>query len=90
MSDVAERVTSAELTDWMAFERVCGSMLVHERIDAGFAQVSLILAKAFGGDKAKRLTPRHFMPPWYQELTAEDELKRGMGQLLKLAHDAND
>lgn len=77
------------MTDWMAYERVFGPLLIHERIDAGFAQVSFILAQAFSDGK-RRMTMRQFMPPWFQELTADDELQRGMGQLMKLAHDAHD
>jgi hypothetical protein len=73
-------MTARELLEWAAYERVYGSILPHERIDVGFAQVSLILTKAFG-KPGQRLTLRDFMPEWYRELTADDELAKGMAQL---------
>jgi len=73
-------MTSREAMDWQAYETVYGPVLPHDRIDAGFAQVSMILAQAFG-PPGKRYSIRDFMPPWYQELTAEDELLRGMNAL---------
>lgn len=74
--------------EWQAYEQTFGSLLVHERIDAGFAQVSLILAKAFS-DKGARYRLRDFMPKWFRDLTADDELARGMGQLQALVDDAD-
>ena len=70
-------MTAREMMEWNAYERVFGSILPHERIDAGFAQVSYMLAQAFG-DPGRRYAVRDFMPPWYQELTAEDEMARQM------------
>jgi hypothetical protein len=66
--------------EWQAYERVYGSMLVHERIDAGFAQVSLILAQAFSSN-GKRYKMRDFMPPWYQELTEEQAMRQELAAL---------
>ena len=42
-------MSSGELTEWAAFERVYGSLLPHERIDAGFAQVCYVIASVFVG-----------------------------------------
>jgi hypothetical protein len=81
-------MTAGELIEWQAYERVFGSILVHERIDAGFAQVSLLLAKAYS-DKGARYSMRDFMPPWYRDLTADQELTKGMGELRALVDDAN-
>lgn len=86
---VAERVSAREVTEWAAYERVYGSALVHERIDAGFAQVSLILAQAFSSG-SKRYTMRDFMPRWYQDLTAEAELEKGLAYLKGLVADSDD
>lgn len=80
-------MTSREVMDWQAYERVYGSILPHDRIDAGFAQVSMILAQAFSKPGA-RFTIRDFMPPWYQELTADDELARGLASLRMMKGDA--
>jgi hypothetical protein len=74
--------------EWQAYEQTYGSLLVHERIDAGFAQVSLILVKAFGG--GKRATMRDFMPRWFQDLTADAELARGIAGLQALVNEADD
>ena len=82
-------MTAGELMDWAAYERTYGSLLIHERIDAGFAQVSLILAQAFSSN-GKRYKMRDFMPRWFQELTADDELVRGMEGLRALVADADD
>lgn len=73
--------------EWAAYEQVYGSILPHERIDAGFAMLALILAKANGDNRS---TMRTFMPPWYQELTREAELERGMQTLRLLVNDADD
>jgi hypothetical protein len=73
--------------EWSAYERVYGSILTHERIDAGFAQVSLILAQANSKDRRWRI--RDFMPRWFQDLTAEDELRRGMAHLRGMVNDAD-
>jgi len=77
-------MTAAELNTWAAYERVYGSMIIGERIDAGFALIASILTQAFGKRNA-RAKPRDFMPAWYRELTAEDELARGWGMLAALA-----
>jgi hypothetical protein len=71
-------MSAREVMEWQAYEQVYGSLLPHERIDQGIAQVSLILAQAFS---EKRYKLRDFMPQWYQDLTADDELSRGMAAL---------
>lgn len=71
------------MTEWRAYEQVFGSILPHERIDAGFAQVSLILAKA-NSKPGTKYAVRDFMPEWYRELTADAELEKGMAMLLRM------
>jgi CRISPR/Cas system CSM-associated protein Csm2 small subunit len=78
-------MTSAELTGWIAYERVYGSILPHERIDAGFAQLSFLMAKLWGKKKHGEFEIREFMPPWYQELTAEDASRRAFEAMLREA-----
>lgn len=68
------------MTEWTAYEQVYGSLLIHERIDAGFAQVCMMLAQ-----DGKRHTQREFMPPWFIELTREAELEKGMGMMRRFA-----
>lgn len=80
MAVVGEVMSAGELMEWAAYERVYGSLLPHERIDAGFAQVSLILAQAFASN-GKRYSFRDFMPKWFRDLTADDALAQGMAAL---------
>jgi hypothetical protein len=77
-------MTSAELTEWMAYERTFGPILLHERIDVGFAQLGWLMARLWGSTKRK-LTRRDFMPDWYQYPTIEDAVKQGFEEMLKLA-----
>ena len=82
-------MTAAELNGWSEYERVFGSLLIHERIDAGFAMIGLILAQAFGdGRHTYRL--RDFMPAWYRELTADDESARTWAMLEAMARQNGD
>jgi hypothetical protein len=86
-------MTSAELTEWMAYERIYGSALIHERIDMGFAQLQWLLVRLW--TKAKRnLTPADFMPAWYQELVRRGERKpeavqQGFEALMRMAENAD-
>lgn len=81
-------MTAGELTEWTAYEQVYGSVLVHERIDAGFAMIGYLIAKAFSDGK-RTMTVRDFMPEWYRELTKDAELQKSMAWLKGLAR-AND
>jgi hypothetical protein len=85
VSVVGETMSAGELMEWGAYEQTFGSLLVHERIDAGFAQVSLILANAFSKRKFRF---RDFMPQWFRDLTQEQELERGIGILKALGREA--
>lgn len=71
-------MTAREVTEWQAYEQVYGSMLVHERIDAGLARVAFMLSNGQGEF-------REFMPQWWQDLTAEAERERGIAWLRGLA-----
>jgi hypothetical protein len=77
-------MTSAELTEWAAFERVYGPILPHERIDVGLAQLGWLMARLWGKSK-RELKLRDFMPGWYQELTAGDAVRQGFEELLQQA-----
>lgn len=86
MAAVGERMTAGELMEWNAYEQTYGSLLIHERIDSGFAMVAMILAKAFSSN-GSRYQMRDFMPRWYQELTKDAELEKGISQLRMLVDD---
>ena len=66
--------------EWSAYEQTFGSLLILERIDAGFAQVSWILAQAFGDGK-RRHQMRDFMPPWFQDLTEDEGIAQELAML---------
>lgn len=78
-------MSSTELTEWTAYERVYGSLLPHERIDAGFAQVSWLMACLWGSKKRGEYKIRDFMPRWYQDLTAADSVRSTFEAMLKQA-----
>jgi hypothetical protein len=86
-------MTSAELTEWMAYERVYGPILIHERIDMGFAQLAWLITRLLA--KKTNLKPQDFMPPWYQELTKgvhrrPDAIRQGFEALMGMADNADD
>jgi hypothetical protein len=86
-------MTSAELTEWMAYERVYGPILVHERIDVGLAQLQWLMARLWTKAKHK-LTPGDFMPAWYQELTKgidrrPEAVLQGFEKLMGMAENAD-
>jgi len=74
----------------MAYERVYGPVLVHDRIDIGLAQVCLVLVKLLG-QKSKH-TLRDFLPAWWQEVTQRgnrqpEAVRQGFEALMKMAED---
>lgn len=77
---MGDRLSSADLTEWAAFERVYGPLLVHERIDMGFAHVCWMLARLLGDGK-RQWEVRDFMPSWFRDLTEEQEAER-LGKML--------
>ncbi len=86
-------MTSAELTEWVAFERVYGPILPHERIDIGFAQLGWLLTRLLG--KSRRdLKVQEFLPAWYEELLKPshdpDSIRRGFETLMGMAENADD
>lgn len=56
--------TSAELTQWMAYERVTGP-LGPERLDLLHGIQTAVIANANRG-KGKKATPKDFIPEWDQ------------------------
>lgn len=82
MTEIRETMTTRELMEWAAYEQTFGSLLPHERIDAGFAQVSYMLSDG-------KRSVRDFMPQWFRDLTADDALMHGMAALKGMV-DADD
>ena len=87
MSVVGEAMSSNELTEWVAYEQVYGPLLPHERIDVGFAQTGMIMARLWGGKQTRNLKTRDFMPAWYRELTQGDAVRQGFEALMKMAEE---
>lgn len=84
-------MSSGELTEWAAFERVYGPVLVHDRIDIGLAQVCLVLARLFS--KKSKHTLRDFLPAWWQGLIgkagrAESSIRQGFEALMRMADES--
>lgn len=71
---------SAELTQWLAYERLHGPLLLHERIDLGFAVLTYYIVNLWSKKHHKL---KEFLPPWY-EATPADPLE-GFKQLMALA-----
>ncbi|MGA5605917.1 phage tail assembly protein T [Streptomyces griseoincarnatus] len=64
MPELLARTSSAELTEWMAYERVTGP-LGAERLDALFATLCATVANTARA-KGRKAEPKDFMPTWDQ------------------------
>ncbi|MGQ5580924.1 phage tail assembly protein T [Streptomyces sp. ECR3.8] len=64
MPELLARTSSAELTEWMAYERVTGP-LGPERMDALFATLAATVANTARA-KGRKAEPKDFMPKWDQ------------------------
>lgn len=62
------------------FERLHGPILLHERLDYGFALVSAVLASIF--DK-RRHSPSEFVPKWYAPPKPVDDLFAFMNSFMR-------
>ena len=69
----------------MAYEKLNGPLLIHERVDFGLAVLALIMANAWS---KKRFKLRDFLPPWYEN--AKIDPLEGFKQLMALAEDNAD
>ncbi|MEU2992893.1 hypothetical protein ABZ772_21545 [Streptomyces griseoincarnatus] len=64
MPELLARTSSAELTEWMAYERVTGP-LGPERLDALVATLAATVANTARA-KGRKAEPTDFMPKWDQ------------------------
>ena len=53
VSELLDRIDSAELLEWAAFEKDFGPLTVQERVDHAAALVGLTLARTAGSDAAR-------------------------------------
>lgn len=65
MRELLTRVSSGELTEWLAYERVAGPV-GPARGDTQAAIVASTIANVNAG-KGRRFTPKDFIPPWDAE-----------------------
>jgi len=54
-------MTSAELTEWAAYEQVAGPIVIHEHVDVAAAIIGTLITR-LGGDKRTR--PEDLIPKW--------------------------
>jgi hypothetical protein len=85
VADLDSRLGSAELTEWMAFEKITGP-LGRRRHDIQAATIAATIANANRGKGSKRFTPQDFLPPYGTErkgpqemLAAIRDINRSMG-----------
>jgi len=86
VADLDSRLGSAELTEWMAFERITGP-LGRRRHDIQAATIAATVANASRGKKGKKFSMTDFLIPYGQEnrkspeqmLQAIKDLNRAMG-----------
>lgn len=69
--------------EWTAFERLHGPILLHERLDVGFAMLNYVTAKVAG---AKSVQPKDFLPQWgKQESMSPEQLRATMESMVTRA-----
>lgn len=79
--DLLDRMDSRELTEWMAYESVCGT-LGPERSDIHAGIIASTTANAAKGKRGKRFEPKDFIPQWDRKAqTWEEQL-----QIVKRVH----
>lgn len=87
-SEMLARVSSAELTEWAAYERVTGR-LGDERGDIQAALTAYYVVQALGAKKARldKMMPRWDRPPqdWRQMKSIAEALTRQYGGEVKTA-----
>lgn len=75
VAELLARTSSAELTEWMAYEQIAGP-LGGERDDILMAVLAAVIANAGRGKKGRRARPKDFLPTWDrgQRMSWEDML----------------
>lgn len=75
-------MTTAQAMEWLAYEQVAGPLLVHERVDLGFATLAYQLNALLG---RKRVGFRDFLPPWLRPKRQYHDPLKGFQELLDIA-----
>lgn len=73
VADLDSRLGSAELTEWVAFERITGP-LGRRRHDIQAATIAATIANANRGKRSKRFTVSDFLVPYGTERKRPDDM----------------
>jgi hypothetical protein len=68
--------------EWIAFERIEGTILIHERLDVAAALVAFTTAKVHG---AKTVEFKNFLPVWDRQPVSEADVARQLEAIFKEA-----
>lgn len=49
VAEAKQRMTYAELVDWLTYKQMRGSLFVGNRLESGFALLASMISRAFGG-----------------------------------------
>ncbi|MFF2774862.1 hypothetical protein ACFVU3_08125 [Streptomyces sp. NPDC058052] len=63
VGELLARISSAELTEWAAYERIAGP-IGPDRLDALTALQTAVIANGSRGKNQRPFTPSDFMPQW--------------------------
>ena len=80
VAELLARVSSAELTDWIAYEEIAGT-LGPERDDILNAILCATIANANRDRKTRKATPKDFLPTWDQAPQTADQQLAMLRQL---------
>lgn len=86
VGEMLRRTSSAELTEWMAYEQMTGP-LGPARTDILFAQLCAVVANAGRDKKSKKARPKDFLPRWDRGRGESQtwQQQKSMAQLLNAA-----
>lgn len=89
MAELLARISSSELSEWMAYERLTGP-LGDRRGDLQAAIVAAVVANA-NRSKGRALTPNDFVPVWDKRPKTPEELwKAAMAAFRPVAREQRD
>lgn len=80
VAELLARVSSAELTDWIAYEEIAGP-LGPERDDILNAILCATIANANRDRKTRKATPKDYLPTWDQAPQTADQQLAMLRQL---------
>jgi L-ascorbate metabolism protein UlaG (beta-lactamase superfamily) len=70
VAELLARMSSRELTEWMAYERVTGPLDANQRTDISASIIAATVANANGA----KLKAKDFVPVWYQRMKTPQEI----------------